>query len=152
MDEKDLIWNLIKDNFDQARAHEQYRASTVSLVLTIASILVAILAINEFTTPFANIVYSSLIVIGLYGAACSAKHYELNRMHVNIARSLIDKLKQCGIQTPFDLNKHFEDTKSAKNWGHSRLHWLRLNWLWTGFPLLVAAGGLLLLIRSLSAT
>ena len=46
MDGTEIIWALIKDNFEQARSHEDYRARTVSLTLTIGSIFIAALAIE----------------------------------------------------------------------------------------------------------
>ncbi|HEY3304927.1 MAG TPA: hypothetical protein VGL70_15490 [Candidatus Binatia bacterium] len=142
MAEADVLWQLIKDNFEQARAHETYRADISKLVITLAGILVGTLSVTGVTPRGEKVVWLAVGVLGIYGALASAKHYERNRMHVATAQHLLDKLKDlAGFQS--DLNKVFKDFQSARNWKHSPLASLSLNWLWTGFPGLLGAAALL---------
>jgi len=101
-DGTELVWELIKDNFEQARSHEEYREKTVSLTLTVASIFIAALAIDGFAAKTVSLLGHNvtfqrldgicLVVIGIFGALCSQKHYERNRMHVALAQEYLKKL------------------------------------------------------------
>ena len=161
MNGTEIIWSLIQDNFEQARSHEDYRARTVNLTLTIGSILVAALAIDGFTDKtidlfgvamsFQAIDGVCLIAVGLFGALISQKHYERNRMHIALAQDFMARLNESNSELlPFDTVKAFAEFKANGTW---KAHWaepVKLNWLWTGFPLILAIFGLLLLIGSFS--
>lgn len=142
MSEIEVLWQLIKDNFEQARAHETYRADISKLVITLVGILVGTLSVTGATARQQMLVWFAVGVLGVYGAMASAKHYERNRMHVAIAQHLLEKLRQEARFTS-DLNVVFRDFQQNRKWTHSALASLSLNWLWTGFPALLGIGGLL---------
>lgn len=154
-----LIWELVKDNFEQARSHEEYREKTVSLTLTVASIFIAALAIDGFAAKSVSLVGHAitfqqldgicLIAIGGFGALCSQKHYERNRMHVALAQAYLEKLAQSKSSLfPFDVSKAFTEFVSAKKWKASWAEPVKLNWLWTGFPVIVAIVGAILALSN----
>ena len=144
MDQSDVVWQLVKDNFDQARAHESYRANIATLVITLTGILVGTLSVN-LGPGHHWVIYLAMTVLGFYGALASAKHYERFRMHVAIAQHFLSKLKDVGVLT-IDVNDEFKKFQKARTWPHSALASLSLNWLWTGFPAAVGLTGLGLLL------
>src|SRR4051812_48122299 len=92
MTDSEVVWELIKDNFEQGRAHEKYRADIVKLVITLTGILVGTFSLKDLGSQHHRIIYLAIAVLGLYGALASAKHYERNRMHVAIAQYLLKEL------------------------------------------------------------
>ena len=163
MDGTEIIWSLVQDNFEHARSHEDYRARTVNLTLTVGSILVASLAIEGFSEKsiliwqwsitFQALIGLCLIAVGVYGALLSYKHYERNRMHVKVAQELLAKLSESSPKLlPFNTVELFENFKNTHTWKAKRAEPIKLNWLWTGFPLLLAIFGLLLLLGSFTPT
>ena len=144
MNEQDVIWQLIKDNFEQARAHEQYRANIATLVITLTGILVGTLSV-DLGSRHHRVIYLVVALLGLYGALASAKHYERFRMHVAIAQHFLDKLRELGIFT-VNLNEEFRNFQKKRQWSHSTLASISLNWLWTGFPALIGLVGLAMLL------
>jgi len=148
MNEADVVWHLVKDNFEQARAHEQYRASISTLVITLTGILVGTFSITSLGPYHHRIVYLAIAVLGLYGGLASAKHYERFRMHVAIAQHFLDKLRALGNFT-IDVNDEFKQFQKARKWRHSWLASLSLNWLWTGFLTALGLVGLVMFLRNL---
>lgn len=157
MDGTNLIWELIKDNFEQARSHEEYRGKTVSLTMTVGSIFLAALAIDGFATKpislfghdvrFQTIDGCCLIVVGLFGAVCSQKHYERNRMHIALAQEFLTRLNKSQPDLlPFDTVGAFKDFKKTGKYKARWIEPVKLNLLWTGFPLIIACVGLLLVL------
>ena len=150
----EITWELIKDNFEQARSHEEMREKTVTLTMTIASILIAALAIDGFSKAhliifdhpikFQVLVGVLLVGLGLFGGLCSQKHYERNRMHIKLGQKFLDHLGKAGLAYPFDVSKAFTDHTKAKDWKGAWAERVKLNWLWTLFPLFVALLGLIL--------
>jgi hypothetical protein len=158
-DGTELVWELIKDNFEQARSHEEYREKTVSLTLTVASIFIAALAIDGFAAKTVSLLGHNvtfqrldgicLVVIGIFGALCSQKHYERNRMHVALAQEYLKKLAETeNGMFPFDVSKAFTDFEKTKKWKAAWAEPIKLNLLWTGFPLIVAIVGIILAFSS----
>jgi hypothetical protein len=144
MDQADVVWQLVKDNFEQARAHETYRANIATLVITLTGILVGTLSI-DLGPRHHRVIYLAIAVLGLYGALASAKHYERFRMHVAIAQHFLDRLRTLSILT-VDVNNEFREFQKARKWSHSILAAISLNWLWTGFPALLGLVGLGMLL------
>lgn len=159
MDGVGVTWSLIKDNFEQARSHEELRAKTVSLTLTIGSIFVAALAIDGFASKtidlfgkpiaFQTLDGLCLITVGIFGALCSQKHYERNRMHIAMAQQFLIKLHESDANLlPFDTAEVFAEFKRNGKWKAKWAKSIELNLLWTGFPLILAVVGLILFLSS----
>lgn len=161
MDPIEFTWELIKDNFEQARSHEEMREKTVTLTMTLASILIAALAIDgfaassihvfTFTFKFQSVVGLLLMGLGIFGGLCSQKHYERNRMHVKLAQRFMAKLAESGFKYPFDVSAEFIAHTEAKDWKAAWAEPIKLNWLWTGFPLFIALIGLVLSLEAIIA-
>lgn len=146
MNQSDVIWGLAKDNFEQARAHETYRANIATLVITLTGILAGSLSV-DLGPQHHKFVYIAMMVLGFYGGLASAKHYERFRMHVKIAQHYLSLLKTTDV-LQIDVNHEFKTVQQARKWDHSALASLSLNWLWTGFPIAVGVTGLGLLLWS----
>ena len=70
-------------------------------------------------------------------------------MHVKVAQELLAKLSESSPKLlPFNTVELFENFKNTHTWKAKRAEPIKLNWLWTGFPLLLAIFGLLLLLGS----
>jgi len=156
MDGIEITWELIKENFEQARSHEEMREKTVTLTIAIATILVAVLAIDHVAEAhvmlfchrweFQRLIGLFLFVLGIFGGLCSQKHYERNRMHVELAQDFLVKLQYRLGYLPFDVSVEFRKFKDAGKWDASWARPIRLNWLWTGFPLFIALIGLAVVV------
>lgn len=160
MDGNEVIWELIKDNFEQGRSHEEMREKTVTLTITIATILVAALAIESvgkttldvfgYHLKIQGLIGIILLGLGVFGAFCSQKHYERNRMHIKLAQKFLARLQAQPGYLPFDVSAEFAAHAEAKDWKAAHWESTKLNWLWTGFPLFIAIVGLVLVIGTLT--
>ncbi|NVK57620.1 MAG: hypothetical protein HWE26_18615 [Alteromonadaceae bacterium] len=142
MNEPEIVWALVKDNFEHARAHETYRSNVTALIVTLSGALLGSLAFFAENGNDAKYVFLALGLIGTYGALVNAKHYERFRMHVHIATNYISLLKDSGTLTT-DLNCKFSELQRDRKWKHSYLAKIDLNWLWSGFPALIGIAGFL---------
>lgn len=140
LDEQIIIWELAKDNFEQARAHERYRANITAIVVSLSGVLAGALSISGSIIGSPNIIFLALGLVGLYGALVNAKHYERFRMHVHIAQKFIEILVNSA-SYEINPNKKFNEIQRQRKWKHSFLADFDLNWLWTGFPAIIGIGG-----------
>lgn len=141
MNTEEVMWGLVKDNFEQARAHEQYRANVSMLVVSLTTVLVGILTAKNGIPVQSSYVYALIAVIGIYGGLLNAKHYERFRMHIHIANKYLSLMKEQDLIS-IDVTREFAKIQLERKWKHSRLASIDLNWFWTGFPLGIAVFGL----------
>jgi len=144
MDEKEIIWGLVKDNFEQARSHERFRADVTKLVLILTGILAAAMSVEGIAEPGKQFIYAAIGIVGVFGAIANAKHYERFSMHIHIAQKFIDLFQEKD-DKPIDFNERFIEFQKGRLWSHSWLASFSLNWLWTGLPALIGIVGLVLL-------
>jgi hypothetical protein len=105
----------------------------------------------SFQMKFQSVVGLMLMGLGVFGGLCSQKHYERNRMHIKLAQRFLAKLADSGFKYPFDVTTEFEAHTKARDWKAAWAEPIKLNWLWTGFPLFVAFIGLILSLETIIA-
>ena len=78
------VMALYKEQTEQARHHEDQRATVTNYVLVLAGAVLGLVHVEALRAAQA-LLGCFLVVVGGFGAAVTAKHYERNRYH---ARSL----------------------------------------------------------------
>ena len=147
MDEKDILWKMYEENRSYARHHEQLRATGTSLLIAVGAGVIGLITHNRVLGYEELPLSVLLLVVGLFGAVFSAKHYERLRLHLTRAEQYLDALEE---HCP-DLNlvklKRAGDRANAKRF--PRLSKLRLNRFWGALHLFNALLGLALTILCL---
>jgi hypothetical protein len=131
---------------EQFRQSENQRAVLTNFVLVIAAGLGGLVVQQDFrprTLPLSVL----MIVIGLYGALAVAKYHERATYHLSQARALTRQLVSSGGLA--DQGAVLAEFREAHYQQYPRLSRLRLNWLWTGLHLGVAAYAAVLVIITL---
>jgi hypothetical protein len=75
------------EHASQARMHEEQRERATNIILSISGVLVALITFSKLSygaLPAAI----SIILLGVYGYLFAGKHYERNRLHTEIMRSI----------------------------------------------------------------
>ena len=129
MDKDELLWGLYEEHVTQARQHENQRERMTALIVAIAAGVVAFASQTDLARS-ELLLTVPLILLGIFGAAFSRKHYERNRMHVSIAASYLTRLDP-EIYGPRQVgeSRHKDDPKYRRSY-RWRLHhfWEGLSW------------------------
>lgn len=145
----------------QARAHEDQRATMTNILVAVATVLIGVIVVEDFerSTIAASIV---LVVIGALGVLFSLKHYERNRFHAAIMRSIqrhlddaessprtLQELRTRAAELHYrkfpDVRRDDEEERArrAARFFVSRWH---LHWFWIAPPVLIWMAGVILTI------
>ena len=84
MDQRDVLWGMYQEHCTQGRHHEEQRATMSNLVLALSGGVLGLMTLKDLSTdtwPLAVF----LILLGLFGALFSAKHYERFCFHMTAA-------------------------------------------------------------------
>jgi hypothetical protein len=140
-DPTDILLEYWKDQRVQARNTESQRATLTNIILLIVVATLGFVAQQGLHRAMLPLTIS-LIILGLFGAAASAKYYERYRLHIAQA---IQFSKLLGDP---DLLPDYEDTLKPVRADHAdryrRISRIRLNKLWVALHLLVALTGFVL--------
>ena len=83
---KDILYGLYQENVLQCRHDETQRATVTSSIIAIDTIIIGLItfdkAINWSDIPLSAL----LILLGIFGAAFTLKHYERYSLHVERLR------------------------------------------------------------------
>lgn len=140
-DDKDIYLALYKENCEQGRHHEGQRATVTNLVLTLASVFVGLVTFDQKLTLADRPSAIFLVALGLYGALCSAKHYERFRAQMQRAAAYRNKLDSTTLGIL--VARQVADATTKGKFGI--LYSVRLWSLWLGLHLFIAAYGVYLL-------
>lgn len=143
-DEADILWGMYKEHTTQGRHHEIQRAAMTNLIMAICAGVLGLFALDKSPTTIHLVLAIFLVVLGLFGAVFSAKHYERFSMHMERARGYRDALEQALPSTNIKEIKDAADFKAKKK--YPKLFDLRLFWFWMALHVVVAAVGLILSI------
>jgi hypothetical protein len=141
-DKSEAILAYWSEQRTQLRQSESQRSSMTNYLLVIAAGLSGLIAQQKYATttiPLAALI----VVVGLYGAITAAKYHERASYHLSQARALTKDLKGEGALPAATATPAYRADHYAK---YPRLSRLRLQWLWTGLHLAVAAYGCALLV------
>lgn len=111
---KDLLFALYSENVIQCRHHESQRATVTSSIIAIDTIIIGLItfdkAINGIDIPLAVL----LIILGIFGATFTLKHYERYSLCVERLRQYRKELdEQFGNNEILRL-KNIADERHAK--------------------------------------
>jgi hypothetical protein len=139
----DAVLAYWHDHREQFRQSENQRAVLTNYVLVIAAAVSGLVVQQGF--PLRTLPLSILVAaVGLYGALAVAKYHERASYHLFQARALTRVLVDTGALA--DHSAVLEEFRQVHYRKYPRLQRLRLNTLWTGLHLGVAAYGLILVV------
>ncbi len=144
-DEADLLLAFYNEQTTQARHHEEQRATMTNVVLAVAGAATGLTSFKDADVLHLPLALF-LVGVGCYGAIFSAKHYERNRYHSELARQYRRTLER--VMPGAKIDRDEVRKEHAKKF--PRLTSWRLNWFWVAIPLLAVALGILIGVRSLS--
>ncbi|NEQ52610.1 MAG: hypothetical protein F6K11_21135 [Leptolyngbya sp. SIO3F4] len=130
---------LYKEQTEQARHHEQQRATITNYVLVVAGAALGLLSIDGFSGNLPVGVF--LIGLGIFGCIASAKHYERNRYHSRMARAYRRKIEEVDANAKIDRDNVRDEQKSK----FPVLEKLGLFRLWMLFHVFISALGLIII-------
>jgi hypothetical protein len=140
---EDAVLAYWHEHREQLRQSENQRAVLTNYVLVITAAISGFIVQQHFTDRTLPLSFL-IIIIGLYGVIPAAKYHERADYHLQQARALTHVLAKAG-SLP-DLDTVLEEYRQQHYRKYPRLQRLRLNRLWTGLHLGIAAFGIVLAI------
>jgi hypothetical protein len=135
----EILLSLYKEQTEQARHHEEQRATVTNYILIVAGAVLGLLSIEGFRGHLPAGVF--LIGLGLFGAIAVAKHYERNRYHSRMASAYRRQIEKLDKDTQVDRSS----IRSEQEKAFPSLNKLRLFQLWITFHLFVSILGVLVI-------
>jgi hypothetical protein len=136
MDKDELNWRLFNEHVLQARQHEGQRERMTTLIVAISAATIAFISQQNLT--YSDLLLSiPLILLGIFGARFSYKHYERNRMHVTISEGYLELIDE----DILNVRKHREVTHKEKY--PKTYHW-KLHKYWQGIHIGISIAGLII--------
>ncbi|MEM6626037.1 MAG: hypothetical protein AAF719_04975 [Pseudomonadota bacterium] len=137
MDRADLLMQIYDEQTNHARHHESLRVNIVSVILTLGSLVIAVICHDGgiFRDDIPIIVF--LGCLGLFGYIASMKHYERNRLHVARAQVMREMAEDSlGADDIGDaLRKAGKEHEKAYSFQSG---YIRLKYVWAIAPLLLS--------------
>jgi hypothetical protein len=140
---KDILLANYKEHADEARQHENQRERMTALVIAVGGGSLA-LATSKIEGVNVGLLGGALVVLGLYGAVFSLKHYERNRRHAAMLKGIGRRLEELYPLTQLQHIRSRAKSEHGKSFGG--VERLRLHYLWIGLPLMVSLLGFVLLL------
>ncbi len=139
---RDVLWKMYQEHCTQGRHHEVQRSTVASVLLAIVAVVIGLITNDQKITNSDIPLTLFLLVLGMFGAVFSAKHYERFELHMESARRYRDELDTLLPGAPLKRLKRAADDKH--NGKYPRLKDLRLNRFWIGIYLITSGLGLVL--------
>ncbi len=143
MDSNDFLWGLAVQNLEFCRHHENQRQGVTNFAFVASGILVSIIGMDQQLTTFDALPAGLLVIIGLFGAVVSYKHYERFNHHYERFRGLRSELEK-KLQTNVSAMNLEADERNEKAFPYTSRRPLARFWL--GLHLLVVGLWVLLLV------
>jgi len=142
---RDVLWKMYQEHCTQGRHHETQRSTVVSAIIAVSAATIGIITFDRSIAAPIDVPLSViLIVLGLFGAGFSMKHYERFSLHMERARRHRDALDALLPGQPLATLKADADRAHALKF--SRLEKRRLHHWWSILNLAVAFIGACLLV------
>jgi len=142
-----ILMDLYKDDCTQARHHEEQRSSVTNIIVAVSAGLIAFIAHGKQLHHAAWMPCSLLIFLGLYGALCSAKHYERAQRHGIRARAYREKV--AALCPTANLLEICDKAQKKTEHDFPCLARRKLYHLWIGLNLFISLLGALILFQAL---
>jgi disulfide bond formation protein DsbB len=141
-DDAELLWRFYQEQYVRMRHQESQRESVTKLLVAVAAALLGLVTFDGRITTTDIPLALFLVVLGVFGAVFSIKHYERFRYHLGQARSyhkaLDAALKSAGT---WELR---ETARSEHAQKYGLFFEIRTHWLWLAINAVIALLGVVL--------
>jgi len=144
MEEKEFLWDFCKEHLAFCRHHEVQREVVTRIVIIVASALIGVITLDKTLNVYDLPLSIMVILVGIFGAIFSSKHYERFSFHLNRFRRFRSEIIK--YYPELDLVQlHTEADKESKL-QFPILSKHRLNQFWMHLHVIIALIGVLLSI------
>ena len=145
MDDKESLWNMLKEEYTHARQHQTQRATMTTIVIVVASALTGLITFDD-SIGQGDIAPSIVVIaLGTFGVLFSLKFQERYACHRKRAYALRDRLDTLQPELKFS---QIEDSSDAKHRKSSPvLSRVSLRYFWIVLHLVITGIGVVLLIQ-----
>ena len=147
MEEKDFLWDFCKEHLAFCRHHEVQRETVTRIVIIVASALVGVITFDKTLNVYDLPLSIMVILIGVFGAIFSSKHYERFSFHLNRFRRFRSEITKNFPE--LNLTQLHTEADKESNLQFPVLSRHRLNQFWVLLHILIALIGVLLSIAAL---
>ena len=140
----DILWKNCQEHWLQGRHHEIQRSSVTNVLIAISSAIIGLVTFDKTIVISDLPLTIFLIILGVFGAVFSAKHYERFSFHISRARKYREEINKLFPDTP--LRELIDKADEKHNRKHPRLRKLRLQYFWLGLYVLITLIGVMLTI------
>ena len=142
-DEKDILIELFKDQMIHARHHEQLRATVSNIIITISGVIIGFIIYDKSVTDSDAAAIIFLILLGVFGAVISMKHYQHLRRHQNRAEMYRDQLEK--MYEKLNISQWLEQAYEINKTDFPLLYKIGLHKYWLVLHLMIMIIGVYLL-------
>lgn len=146
MDERDVLWGMYQEHCTQGRHHEEQRASVTNLIIALSAAMTGLLTFKELSHAMWPLA-AMIVLLGLFGALFSLKHYERFRFHMKCAGEYRNALEQ--LLPASNLAAHRQAAKAAHGSKYRIIAAVHLFLFWLVLNLVITALGSVLLSATL---
>ena len=132
---------LYHEQTGQARHHENQRATVTNYVLVVAGAILGLVNVEALRSA-QGALGCYLIIVGCFGAAVTAKHYERNRYHARLAGRYRHQIEALQPEVAIDRDEVRKDQRRDFPFFHGERLWK----YWVTLHLMVAGLGALLAV------
>ncbi len=145
----EILWRVYQEHCAWERHQESQRSSATNLVLVISGGVLSVVTVNGIKLSDLPLT-AFLVVLGLFGALLSLKHYEQFGRHQALAKTYRKALNgRLPAARILDI-RHNAEKAHGKLYQRTVVrrivHAWRLHWLWASLQLAVAATGAILTV------
>lgn len=142
---RDVFLKMYQEHCTQGRHHETQRSTVISAVMAVSAAVIGIITFDMTVAAPADLPLALfLVVLGVFGAGFSMKHYERFNLHMERARRHRDELDALLQGQP--LRRMKEEADMAHRQDFPRMYKWRLHYWWLTLNLFVALVGVALLV------
>ncbi len=152
MNEKEIVWGMIQENFTQRRHHENQRAKITGLFVAISAGIIGLISFDNKLTAEDLPLSIFLIIIGLFGSLFNAREYDRYLLHRERTNELFKHLHE--VMPNFDIMaiKKVADKRSGEISSRFIRKYIKLHTLWNYFQVFISLLGIWISICILSRT
>jgi len=112
---KEILLGMYHDNIASYRHHETQRSTVTSSIIAIDTIVIGIITFDKMINWLDAPLLILLIILGVFGATFTAKHFERASLHSERARQIRKELDELFAENTLAKLRHAADEIHAKN-------------------------------------
>lgn len=140
---KDTIMCMFNEHTTHGRHHESQRSIVSSLIITLASALIALIGFDRNITADDLPQAIAITSLGLFGALFTLKEYERAVFHMDRARLYRNKLEKIFPELSIEDEKEYAKRQLMKKFPN--VNRISLKWLWVALHLSITGIGCLII-------